>query len=180
MASSMNESMENQMNNTNTGTTRGSVNQKTTNSNHRRSTLMNGGGNGNGTRYSTTARMMRANSYRHGGAQQTKSVSRRVTKMLILVSSVFLLLNFPVHAYNLYVYYKVSLLKIHDPYAQFSPNLIEFNLEEIVLIIFFTSFSCNFLLYSISGVTFRTEFKRLFFKIVRVKKSSPKPPKQRL
>lgn len=122
--------------------------------------IMNGGSWRNS---STSAAMARANSFRHGGRNQSKSVSRKITKMLILVSSIFLLLNFPIHSFNVYIHCRY-LYGNDDKYSVY-----ERNTREIFDLLFYTSFSCNFLLYSISGVTFRSEFKRLLFKILRIK-----------
>lgn len=109
-------------------------------------------------------------SFRIGGAK-TNSVSRRVTKMLIVVSSIFLLLNLPMHSFNVYILIK-------NFYNGNKTGFKHTQEETLVVILFqaffYTSFSCNFLLYSLSGVTFRTECKRLFVKLFRVKSSKVK------
>jgi hypothetical protein len=96
-------------------------------------------------------------SFRIGGPK-TNSVSRRVTKMVIFVSLVFLMLNLPIHLYNIFISVRV--------YCDRNPDLTvwEAFANEITQAIFYTSFSCNFLLYSISGATFRTEITRLFLR----------------
>ena len=101
-------------------------------------------------------------SFRIAGAK-TNSVSRRVTKMLLLVSTIFLMLNLPIHVFNIYVSIRVYIDK--------KPTLSEIEQisQTVVSAFFYTSFSVNFLLYSISGVTFRTEYTRLFFALVPIK-----------
>ncbi len=106
------------------------------------------------------------------------SVSKRVTKMLIIVSSVFLILNLPIHTINIYS----SLSSINPPQDSNSTNSTIFIDSEstetgtivvianrISIFLFYTSFSCNFLLYSISGAMFRTEIKRLFMKLIKIR-----------
>lgn len=126
--------------------------------------------------------LMNRSSFRHGG-RQNRSVSRKVTKMLILVSTIFIVLNFPIHAYTVYIFIRNTLRNSNNYYATNVINAtnstqieqlesyskLDSNIFEICFIIFCTSFSCNFLLYSISGVTFRNEFKRLLFKLLRIK-----------
>lgn len=92
------------------------------------------------------------------------AVSRKITKMLIIVSSTFLLLNLPVHSFNLYIYVVMQGRPEHEKMY----NCVENYLRVICYHLFFTSFSCNFLLYSISGVMFRNECKKLIFQIFRI------------
>lgn len=123
-----------------------------------------------GAGQSTNASGAMRTSFRIGGAK-TNSVSRRVTKMLIVVSSIFLLLNLPMHSFNVYILIK-------NFYNGNKTGFKHTQEETLVVILFqaffYTSFSCNFLLYSLSGVTFRTECKRLFVKLFRVKSSKVK------
>ena len=104
-------------------------------------------------------------SFRIGGPK-TNSVSRRVTKMVIVVSLFFLMLNLPLHMFNIYIFTRMSCTgsKTYTKLEDFMFNLMQ--------AMFFTSFSCNFLLYSISGVTFRTEIHRIFVKPFCTKKST--------
>jgi len=99
---------------------------------------------------------------------RTNSISRKVTKMLMIVSSTFLILNLPVHTFNIYINIRVYLNGC-DKYSS-----TEHYLKEIFDNIFYTSFACNFLLYSISGVMFRTELKCLIRKFFKLKKKSMK------
>lgn len=103
-------------------------------------------------------------SYRISG-RNYHSVSRKITKMLIIVSTVFLVLNLPLHAFQLYTFLVMRLRsKENQKYYCY-----EHYIKDICYHIFFTSFSCNFLLYSISGVKFRNEIKKLIYKIFRIK-----------
>ncbi|CAF0721707.1 unnamed protein product [Brachionus calyciflorus] len=97
------------------------------------------------------------------GGSKPNSVSRKVTKMLIVVSTTFLLLNLPVHTINVYIAIRIFL----TAYKEVHPT--EYYLREIFHSLFYTSFSCNFLLYSISGATFRTEFKMLILSLIGMK-----------
>lgn len=106
-------------------------------------------------------------SFRIGGSK-TNSVSRKVTKMLIVVSTTFLILNLPVHSINVYIAIRIFITGKNFIYP------VEFELREIFHSLFYTSFSCNFLLYSISGATFRTEFKKLLFNMFKLKSKSSK------
>lgn len=102
------------------------------------------------------------NSFRIGGSK-TNSVSRKVTKMLIVVSTTFLILNLPVHSINVFIAIRIFIT------GNNRINSVEFELREIFHSLFYTSFSCNFLLYSISGATFRTEFKRMLVNLFKIK-----------
>jgi hypothetical protein len=93
---------------------------------------------------------------------KTNIVSRKVTKMLIVLSTTFLLLNLPIHSFNIYINIRILATKIESYYP------IEYDLNEIAHSIFYTSFSVNFFLYNISGVSFRTELRNLIFKVFRI------------
>lgn len=156
------DSGENTTNN-NSITNNNHNNHDNNSANKRRATttaVMNGGSSWRSNSQST---MGRANSFRYGGRNQSKSVSRKITKMLILVSSIFLLLNFPIHSFNVYIHVRARITREEQI------SRLDGNIREIFCLLFYTSFSCNFLLYSISGVTFRSEFKRLLFKLLRIK-----------
>ena len=114
------------------------------------------------TRKTSSLRFNRGMSFRISSSK-TNSVSRKITKMLIIVSTTFLILNLPVHSFNLYTYLVVRKRKNK------SYNCVEDYLRIIFYEIFHTSFSCNFLLYSISGITFRNECKKLIHKVLRIK-----------
>ena len=87
------------------------------------------------------------------------TLSRKITKMLLIVSSVFMLLNLPFHSYSVYLFIRVST---RSPPAY---TLIENCVLTFLKQVYYSSFACNFFLYTISAVSFRNEFKRLFFQM---------------
>lgn len=102
-------------------------------------------------------------SFRISGSR-SNSVSTKISKMLIIVSTTFLILNLPIHSFNIYVFLTRRFFNKGDY------SCIENYLRNIFNNLFFSSFSCNFLLYSISGVSFRNEFKRILLKLIPIKK----------
>ena len=72
---------------------------------------------------------------------KTNIVSRKVTKMLIVLSTTFLILNLPIHSFNIYINIRILLTEKEFYYP------IESDLKEIFDSIFYTSFSCNFFLF---------------------------------
>lgn len=80
----------------------------------------------------------------------------RVTKMLLLVSSVFLLCNIPSHAIRVYAFSRMTL----DD--EFRPTHRLLLVQRLAMLLYYTGFSSNFILYNISGRTFRRAFVRLF------------------
>ena len=90
---------------------------------------------------------------------KANSVSRKVTKMLIVLSSTFLLLNLPIHSFNIYINIRILLTKREYYYP------IESDIKEICDSVFYTSFAINFLLYSVSGVSYRDELKELLVEL---------------
>ena len=80
-------------------------------------------------------------------------VSFKVIKMLVCVSTVFLLLNAPYYFFKIYVYVRISITK-NEAYSSNERCILE-----ILKLIFYMSFSVNFFLYSISGSAFRKEIK---------------------
>jgi hypothetical protein len=93
-------------------------------------------------------------------------LSHKITKMLIIVSSTFLVLNLPIHLFNIYVYIRFKF----NLNSSASLTSLEYAAYDIVTHIFSTSFSCNFLLYSISGKKFRTELKMFVYKLFNLKR----------
>uniref|UniRef100_A0A8D8UM52 Neuropeptides capa receptor n=1 Tax=Cacopsylla melanoneura TaxID=428564 RepID=A0A8D8UM52_9HEMI len=71
-----------------------------------------------------------------------------ITKMLLLISTVFIILNLPSYLIRLYVFVKHSL------YRQATPPLM-WCLQQFFMHLYYTNFSINFLLYSMCGITFR-------------------------
>lgn len=72
----------------------------------------------------------------------------RLTIMLVVVSSVFLILNLPSHAIRLYIMIKGLAM-------QKQQRLILFLLQQIFQILYYTNFAINFILYMSSSTLFR-------------------------
>jgi len=75
--------------------------------------------------------------------------------MLLLVSTVFLLLNIPSHAVRVYVFLKSTV----DP--SYVPDRLLVLVQKIIQHLFYVNFATNFLLYSASGKAFRRATYRL-------------------
>ena len=75
---------------------------------------------------------------------------RRITKMLLIISSTFLLLNTPMHLLKIYY-----LFFAHDEVYD-EKNFVESGVEMITFYLFYTNFSINFFLYSLCGKNFRS------------------------
>ena len=75
--------------------------------------------------------------------------------MLLLVSTVFLLLNIPSHAVRVYVFLKSTV----DP--SYVPDRLLVLVQKIIQQLFYVNFATNFLLYSASGKAFRRATYRL-------------------
>ena len=80
--------------------------------------------------------------------------SRQVTKMLLVVSTVFLVLNFPSHA-----------IRVHHFLVGFSqsyiPNQTYIDCQTLFQYIYYLNFATNFFLYSVAGKNFRQALKHL-------------------
>ena len=79
----------------------------------------------------------------------------KVTKMLLLVSTVFLILNIPSHAVRVYVFLKSTV----D--SSYVPDYLLVLIQKIFQHLFYVNFATNFLLYSVSGKAFRRATYRL-------------------
>jgi len=75
--------------------------------------------------------------------------------MLLLVSTVFLLLNIPSHVVRVYVFFRSTV----DP--AYVPARLLVLVQKITQHLFYVNFATNFLLYSVSGKTFRRATYRL-------------------
>ena len=79
----------------------------------------------------------------------------RVTRTLVLVSTTFLVLNLPSHAMRLY-----SLIyRTAHPQGHFTMSIQLYFMQEIANFLYYTTFSCNFILYSIFGRHFQKNLK---------------------
>ena len=97
---------------------------------------------------------------------QTKRAKRRrtplirVTKTLIFVSTTFLLLNLPSHMIRIY-----NLLTV--PTDGMGMNIWFYIIQELSLLLYYSTFSCNFVLYTLFG----RNFKRSLIHILKCHKS---------
>ena len=82
-----------------------------------------------------------------------KSAESQLTKMLLLVTTLFLILLFPTYARYIYQ----SFVKRNTPYKYVSSKL----LYEISLALYGTNSGINFFLYCISGRKFRNDVKEI-------------------
>ena len=79
-------------------------------------------------------------------------IQMKVTKMLLLVSSVFLLLNLPSHAFRIFSFFLIVTGKNH----QWTP--VQVRGQEMCQFLYYITFSINIFLYS-SGKSFRKHLK---------------------
>ena len=84
-----------------------------------------------------------------------------VTKMLLVVSSIFLLFNLPCHVIRLYDFFQRLTNK------SYSTSLTIIRLQKIFTYVYYVNFSINFLLYNLCGENFRKALKSLISKIKR-------------
>jgi hypothetical protein len=84
------------------------------------------------------------------------SSSRRITKTLLIVSFTFILLNSPYRASKLISYIRMSLTN------NYKFSHIELIINQVLIQLYFTSYSVNFFLYSLCGKKFRASLKSLF------------------
>jgi len=75
--------------------------------------------------------------------------------MLLLVSTVFLLLNIPSHAVRVYVFIRSTV----DP--TYLPGRLLVLVQKVIQHLFYVNFATNFLLYSACGKAFRRATYRL-------------------
>ncbi len=74
----------------------------------------------------------------------------RITKMLLVVSTMFLLLNLPAHSIRIYFF----VMAFVNPYYQ--PPRFLISLQKLFTYLYYVNFSINFFLYSLCGHNFRT------------------------
>lgn len=84
----------------------------------------------------------------------------KATKMLLVVSTVFLLCHFPKHAVKTYD----VIMQMADT-DNYKASLHVEIWKHFVLVLYYCGFSCNFFLYSLSSRTFRHGLKRLWVKM---------------
>ncbi|KAH7934032.1 hypothetical protein HPB49_020714 [Dermacentor silvarum] len=85
-----------------------------------------------------------------GGIAHATQIS--VTRMLLLVSTVFILLNLPSYVMRIYVF----LLSLgHSPLADPEINSLPYVLQRYFMLLYYTNFAINFVLYNASSRMFR-------------------------
>ena len=94
---------------------------------------------------------------RHG-SERVQRVHYKTTRLLFVVSAAFLLLNGPSHAVR--IYYYVRHMLDEDYYA---PD-IGLQLQECFQLLYYTSFSVNFFLYSFCAKRFRNALRQLLMR----------------
>ncbi|XP_076040555.1 G-protein coupled receptor [Oratosquilla oratoria] len=80
----------------------------------------------------------------------------KVTKMLLIISTVFILLNLPSFVMRPYIYFKDLHCK-----GRCEHSSIEYVVQQAFVLLFNTNFAINFLLYCVSGQNFRRAVKSL-------------------
>ena len=81
--------------------------------------------------------------------------SNKVTRMLLVVSFTFLLLNVPGHVIRFHVFVQT----MNDPLYKAGP--IYYELQKLFVYLYYVNFSINFFLYSLCGKNFRVALKSL-------------------
>ncbi|KAE8741072.1 CNMamide Receptor 2 [Frankliniella occidentalis] len=97
----------------------------------------------------------------HQAAADTTQQS--ITKMLLLISSVFIVLNLPSHVLRVYASIADltgSSVSTAEPRAEHPALWFG---QQLAMLLYYTNFSINFLLYSMCGITFR----RCLWQLVR-------------
>ena len=82
----------------------------------------------------------------------------RVTRTLLLVSTTFLILNLPSHIVRLYSII-LTISSTPETYMISSPMLLF--VQEVTYLLYYTTFSCNFVLYTIFGRNFQSVLRNL-------------------
>lgn len=95
----------------------------------------------------TTTRTANRVKFRVGAQRQNPQF--RVTRTLLFVSSTFLVLNLPSHSIRLY--------NLISSVASDNPTVTEqfYFLQELTLMFYYSTFSCNFFLYTLFGRNFK-------------------------
>ncbi|XP_022908004.1 thyrotropin-releasing hormone receptor-like [Onthophagus taurus] len=83
-------------------------------------------------------------------------IQHGISKMLLLVSSVFICFNLPSYVIRAYTFFVISVLNKEPP-------KIIWCIQHFCMIIFYTNYSINFMLYSMYGITFR----RCLWQVIR-------------
>ncbi|ELT93787.1 hypothetical protein CAPTEDRAFT_64325, partial [Capitella teleta] len=95
----------------------------------------------------------------YGRYVQSSSYNRlqmKVTKMLLIISTAFLICNIPSHVIRVYAF-SMSLI---DP--AYTPSHRFVLVQKLMQFVYYCNFSINFILYNLSGKAFRRAMFRLF------------------
>uniref|UniRef100_A0A336LWA2 CSON006534 protein n=1 Tax=Culicoides sonorensis TaxID=179676 RepID=A0A336LWA2_CULSO len=117
----------------------------------------------NSIRLSKTKKVTTATNNKNGRCHRTGSATSsqmKVTKMLLLVSSVFVLLNLPSYLMRVMAYIET------EPETQ-SPSKITIILQYYCWLFFITNFGINFVLYCLCGQNFRKAVISMFSKRIQ-------------
>ena len=79
----------------------------------------------------------------------------RTTRVLVMVSTFFVVLNLPSHAFRLYAF--VQYLKGQEHFS-----VLSLLIQQLLMILYYLNFALNMLLYCACSRSFRSSFKRLF------------------
>jgi hypothetical protein len=93
--------------------------------------------------------MKRVLHHRASSSSNESLASRQITQMLLVVSTTFLVLNLPSHAFRVH-HFVVGLL-----HKQFSPSQTYADCQMIFQYVYYLNFATNFFLYSLCGRNFR-------------------------
>ena len=85
----------------------------------------------------------------------------KVTKMLVTVSTTFLLLNLPTHCLRLYTF--ITFMSVDAKYYPHSQVFRQ--LQRLFLLVHYSNFAVNFIIYNICGRNFRLGLKHLVKRI---------------
>ncbi|XP_011873888.1 PREDICTED: thyrotropin-releasing hormone receptor-like isoform X2 [Vollenhovia emeryi] len=89
----------------------------------------------------------------------TRFNQESITKMLVLISTVFILLNLPSYVIRLCVFF-FALAKKNTPETLWC-------LQQFFMLLYYTNFSINFLLYAMCGITFRRCLEQILRRILK-------------
>ena len=81
----------------------------------------------------------------------------RVTRTLLLVSTTFLFLNLPSHVIRLYN----LIIATNSSRSNFSLSMKFFFIQEVASMLYYTTFSCNFVLYTLFGRNFKSSLRAI-------------------
>ena len=84
----------------------------------------------------------------------------RTARMLLILASVFVLLNMPSHVFRVQAFMRQLL------WDSIKTPRIQYKVHEFFEIFFFLNFAINFFVYSVCGQQFRTGLKRLILRVI--------------